>query len=88
MIRLETVILIQLLMGIPLVILLLKTIELKRQIAQIIKEVTKYLDFITQEEECQEQERVHKESKKMRSERAKEEDQNRLIQTVLREYFP
>ena len=90
MISLETVILIQLLVGILLLILLRKTITLKKQIVQVIREVTEYLNYISEEESrgIEEIERPIAGSKTTPSKRVKDEAQNRLIQSVLQEYFP
>ena len=90
MIRLETVILMQLVMGILLIILLLQINALKKQIRGVIKEVTDYLNYITAEETPSEQEEIqpYPTGKNRRQSMAKEEAQNRLIQTVLQEYFP
>ena len=78
MIRLEWVLLIQLMMGIFMIVLLQKLTQMKKQIDEIIREVTTYISYIT--ESVQEEEAIEN--------KRKEEDQNQLIQAVLGEFFP
>ena len=67
-------------MGVLLIILLRKITILKKQTDDIIKEVKYYLDCVLEEpEELQQKPQVRV---------SKEEQQNRIIQAVLGEYFP
>ena len=67
-------------MGVLLIILLRKITILKKQTDDIIKEVKSYLDCVLEEpEELQQKPQVGV---------SKEEQQNRIIQAVLGEYFP
>lgn len=67
-------------MGILLIILLQKITILKKQTDEIVKEVKSYLACVLEEPE---------ETIETRTDRAsKEEQQNRIIQAVLGEYFP
>ena len=67
-------------MGVLLIILLQKITILKKQTDDIIKEVKSYLDYVLEEPEETIQKSVDTTSK--------EEQQNRIIQAVLGEYFP
>ena len=67
-------------MGVLLIILLRKITILKKQTDDIIKEVKNYLDCVLEEPE--ETPYVKKEKS------GRDEQQNRLIQAVLGEYFP
>ena len=90
MIRLETVILMLIVMGILLMILLLQIRSLKKQIHHIVKEVTDYLNYITTEEIPAEPEKSQTRmvGKKRGNPINQDEQQTRLIQSVLQEYFP
>ena len=67
-------------------IFLRKQMEMKKQIDEIVKEVTNYLSYITEETE----EELEKEKQMINTSqiKEKEEAQSRLIQAVLGEYFP
>ena len=78
MIRLEWVFLMQYVMGIFMVLILQKLIQMKGQIDKITKEVNAYISFVTEDVE----EEKHSEKT------GQEEAQTRLIQEVLGEYFP
>ena len=66
-------------MSILLIILLQKITILKKQTDEIVKEVKLYLDCVMEEPE--------KEEAYMSSKERKEEEQNKIIQAVLGEYF-
>lgn len=93
MVQLEWVFLLQAAMGVLMVIFLHKISRLQKQIDHIVKEVKKYIDFITETdlEIVDKAEEFHAESGKgmvkTMSKKEKEEAQNRLIQSVLGEYF-
>lgn len=85
MIRLEWLFFMQVIMGIFMIVLLQKLTQMKKQVDEIIREVTSYISYITEAEQ-----EVQAEEKKNRRVviKGKEEEQNRLIQAVLGEYFP
>lgn len=94
MVQLEWVFLLQSLMGILMIVFLHKISRLQKQLDHIVKEVKQYVEFVTETDaaeshehgtEGQNGERVP--ARKM-SKREQEEAQNRLIQSVLGEYFP
>ena len=72
------------LFGILMLIFLHKINQMKKQIEDITKEVKAYLDFV---EEDIKQESIENTSINT-AKKQNEEDENRLIQAVLREYFP
>lgn len=97
MIRLEWLFLMQIGMGIFMIIFLQKLLQMKKQMDEIIKEVTNYITFITENEEKDVQEDVFFEKQKLKtdpkgakigSKKELETAQNQLIQAVLGEFFP
>ena len=94
MVRFEWLFLMQIVMGILMIVFLQKLIQIKKQIDKIIKEVSNYITYIT--DDMKDSENVIEENLiKMRktgenstNKKEEEEAQNRLIQAVLREYFP
>lgn len=96
MVQLEWVFLLQAAMGILMIIFLHKMNRIKKQLDNIVKEVKNYVEFITEVdvdmetgyEEEKERGLGRKVSVKSMSRKEKEEAQNRLIQSVLGEYFP
>ncbi|MBE5888934.1 MAG: hypothetical protein E7283_08930 [Lachnospiraceae bacterium] len=70
-------------MGILLIILLQKITILKKQTDDIVKEVKSYLECVLEDSNEEFTEEVHKEKFQ-----EKEEQQNRIIQAVLGEFFP
>lgn len=102
MIRLEWVFLMQLAMGIIMIIFLQKLTQMKKQVDEVTREVMNYISYITEdmeEELSKNDDFVLKENEKIKdknelktpkhnSKMEKEEAENRLIQAVLREYFP
>ena len=84
MIRLEWLFLAQCFMGILMMIFLHKMNQMKKQIDMIMKEVKAYLTFL-EEDTQQEVQQVKREKTRKIS---KDEVENRLIQAVLKEYFP
>ena len=94
MVRFEWLFLMQIVMGILMIVFLQKLIQIKKQIDKIIKEVSNYITYITDdmkdsenviEENCI---KMRKTGEKSTNKKEEEEAQNRLIQAVLREYFP
>ncbi len=71
-------------MVILLIILLQKITILKKQADDIVDEVRAYVTYIVEDSETEETQNIHK--KEVQS--GKEEQQNRLIQAVLGEFFP
>ena len=67
-------------MAMLMLLFLQKITQLKKQIDEIVIEVENYLEFISEEEK--------KESKPNTKRKSAHEEQNRLIQAVLAEYFP
>ena len=85
MVRLEWLLLMQLVMGMLMFVFLQKIKEMKKQIDTITKEVMNYISYVTEDEKEKdlEEEKVEK-----WREVGQEEAQNRLIQAVLGDYFP
>lgn len=98
MIQLEMVFVLQLAMVVLMIIFLQRINRIKKQMDGVIKEVETYISFITEEEEKQQlttESATRAEnnigniiSGKINGKNKKEEEQNRLIQSVLGEYFP
>lgn len=84
--RMEFIFFMQLVLGALMLIFLRKQIEMKKQIDEIIKEVTNYLSYII--EETEEKQEIENPVIKASQIKEKEEAQSRLIQAVLGEYFP
>ena len=80
----ELLLLMQCVMGILMLILIQKISKVKKQIDLITKEVTQYLTFIEDDME----ETVFSKKKEETEKISKDEAENRLIQAVLKEYFP
>jgi len=91
----------QVLIGLFVVILLRKTMQIRKQVTHVVKEVEGYIAFITEETEEDEQVRdvvglqykreegvYQNEQRKKKSELSKDDAQTQLIQAVLGEYFP
>ena len=83
MFRIELLFLMQCLLGILMLIFLHKINQIKKQVDSITKEVKEYLTFIEEEAEL-ENVTTNKNDVKI----SKDEAENRLIQSVLQEYFP
>ena len=94
MITIEWVFLGQMIIGIFVILSLRKTLQMKRALDEIIKEIKEYVTFIIDEEEKEQKKqsmfqedvknlKQNQKSKKM----VKDEAQTRLIQAVLSEYF-
>ena len=96
MIQLEMVFGLQIAIGILMIIFLLKISRIQKKIDKVIKEVESYISFIAEEEEAiseQKMERVRGGQAERRpvrkmTKQEKEDAQNKLIQSVLGEYFP
>ena len=84
--RLEWIFFMQLALGVLMLIFLRKQMEMKKQIDEIVKEVTNYLSYVT--EETEEEKEIENLVIKASQIKEKEEAQSRLIQAVLGEYFP
>lgn len=88
MTRMDVLLLIQPVMGILMLIILHKVMQLKKQVNHIVKQVEDYVTYITSETEAEEQ---HQEQKKanilLKKDEKVDEAQSRLIQAVLGEYF-
>lgn len=84
--RIEFIFFMQLVLGALMLIFLRKQIEMKKQIDEIVKEVTNYLSYVT--EETEEEQEIETSVIKASQIKEKEEAQSRLIQAVLGEYFP
>lgn len=83
MFYLELLLIMQGILVILMFIFLRKMNGIKEQIDQITKEVKDYLKFI--EEDISQEDKIIKENQ---SEKKKEDVQNYIIQSVLKEYFP
>ena len=80
MIRFEFVFVMQIVIAILMLLFLQKMTQLKKQIDDIVVEVESYLEFVSREEA--------RETSSSRKKKNTQEEQNRLIQAVLTEYFP
>ena len=96
MIRLEWLFIMQLAMGVAMIVLLQKLMQMKRQIDEVTREVMNYISYITEEMEKEDLEEDYLTKKEVSTEkRASEgrkgvenaEAQNHLIQAVLGDYF-
>ena len=87
MVRFEWLFLMQIVMGILMIVFLQKLTQMKRQVDKITQEVSNYIAYVT--EDIEENEETVTEEKHMEiSKNDTEEAKNRLIQAVLKEYFP
>lgn len=89
MLRLELLFLMQIVMGGILIILLIKMMQIKKQVEDVIKEIQGYIAFVTEEIEEEEPARKEVQPKVVigKSKESQDELQNKLIQSVLGEYF-
>ena len=94
MIRLEWLLLMEVPMGVLMFIFLRKQIQMKKQLDHIVEEVLNYITYVTEQSDEIEEKREEKKEKNFfeeekRVEKKKDDDaQNRLIQAILKEYFP
>lgn len=87
MVRFEWLFLMQIVMGILMIVFLQKLTKMKKQVDKITQEVSNYIAYVT--EDIEENEETVTEEKHMEiSKNDTEEAKNRLIQAVLKEYFP
>ena len=85
MLHLEWLFLMQIVLGIGMIFILQKLIQMKKQMDAIKKEVSDYIFYVTEEEsENAKVETVFAKNTNFMGENA----QNQLIQDVLSEYFP
>ena len=83
----EWLFLMQIVMGILMMVFLQKLTQMKKQVDKITQEVSNYIAYVT--EDIEENEETVTEEKHMEiSKNDTEEEKNRLIQAVLKEYFP
>lgn len=90
MIGLEVLFCAQIITGVVLIIMLKKMLQMKKQVEDVIKEVKNYITFVTEEEDVTEVKDSAKREKAVRSiEMGEDRDalENKLIQSVLGEYF-
>ncbi|MBP3451448.1 MAG: hypothetical protein J6J73_01500 [Agathobacter sp.] len=74
-------------MGILMMVFLQKLIQMKKQVDKITQEVSNYIAYVT--EDIEENEETVTDEKHMEiSKNDTEEAKNRIIQAVLKEYFP
>ena len=94
MVQLEWIFLLQAVMGLLMIVFLHKISRLQKQLDHIVKEVKQYVEFVTETDAAEghehgtEEAGMGKASARKMSKREKEAAQNRLIQSVLGEYFP
>ena len=87
MVHFEWLFLMQIVMGILMIVFLQKLTQMKKQVDKITQEVSNYIAYVT--EDVEENEETMTEEKHMEiSKNDTEEAKNRLIQAVLKEYFP
>ena len=87
MVHFEWLFLMQIVMGILMIVFLQKLTKMKKQVDKITQEVSNYIAYVT--EDIEENEETVTEEKHMEiSKNDTEEAKNRLIQAVLKEYFP
>lgn len=88
MFGLELLFLMQSVMVGILIILLKKMIQMRKQVDDIVKEVSDYISFVTEEVQQEAPDRIKEPQAIVRREkRNRDEEQNKLIQSVLGEYF-
>lgn len=87
MVHFEWLFLMQIVMGILMMVFLQKLIQMKKQVDKITQEVSNYIAYVT--EDIEENEETVTDEKHMEiSKNDTEEAKNRIIQAVLKEYFP
>lgn len=89
MFRFEWLFLIQMIMGGLLILLLIKVTQMKKQVDDVIKEILNYISFVTEETQEEMQEKPEIEPRVISNKKKENQDelQNKLIQSVLGEYF-
>lgn len=87
MVRFEWLFLMQIVMGILMIVFLQKLTQMKKQMDKIVQEVSNYITYITEDID-ESKEVVTEESRIEMNKNDTEEAKNRLIQAVLKEYFP
>ena len=90
MIGLEVLFCAQIITGVVLIILLKKMLQMKKQVEDVIKEIQNYITIVTEEEEVTEvKDSAQREKAVRRIEMGEDRDalENKLIQSVLGEYF-
>lgn len=89
MFRFEWLFLIQMIMGGLLILLLIKVMQMKKQVDDVVKEILSYISFVTEEPQEEMQENLETEPKMLSRKKKENQDelQNKLIQSVLGEYF-
>lgn len=89
MFRFEWLFLIQMIMGGLLILLLIKVMQMKKQVDDVVKEILSYISFVTEEQQEEMQENLETEPKMLSRKKKENQDelQNKLIQSVLGEYF-
>ena len=97
MIRLEWLFFMQIILGIMMIIFLQKLLQMKKQVDEIVKEITNYISFVIENEEKSATEDVFFEKQKSELtenmqkrgyKKVEENAQNQLIQAVLGDFFP
>ena len=89
MFRFEWLFLIQMIMGGLLILLLIKVMQMKKQVDDVVKEILSYISFVTEEPQEEMQEKLESEPSMISRKKKENQDelQNKLIQSVLGEYF-
>ena len=89
MFRLEFLFVLQLVIGIILIVVLRKIMQMKKQVDTVIEEVKNYIQFVTEEEQENPKQRdvVQNHTYSKHSKAEKDEMDSKLIQVVLGEYF-
>ena len=97
MFRLEWLFFTQIILTILMIIFLQKLLQMKKQVDEIIKEITNYIAYVTENEEesaysdvfFEKQNQGNEEIQRIIGEKKElETAQNQLIQAVLGEFFP
>ncbi|MBR3812075.1 MAG: hypothetical protein IKJ16_07105 [Agathobacter sp.] len=94
MVRLEWLLLMEVPMGVLMFIFLRKQIQMKKQLDHIVEEVLNYITYVTEQSDEIEEKREEKKEKiffegeKRVNKKNDVDAQNRLIQAILKEYFP
>ena len=89
MIHFEWLLFLQIAMGILMIIFLQKQRKIEKQIDGIVREVEGYISYVTNEEQELDKKTVlDSQVVSLQNKKKKDEEETRLIQAVLGEYFP
>lgn len=88
MIQNEWLFFMQMVMTILMIVFLQKLNQMKKQVDTITKEVMQYISFVTEDVEMEKKDESMAHVSPKNAGNKREDEQNRIIQAVLGEYFP